>query len=210
MRRLPVYFLVDVSEPIHIEYAKHLLNRFLLGIRKEPYLLETAYISIITFSDNAKMELPLTENPLIESIPQFETKAGKGCSLADAMCLLMDDIDKNVVKTTSEMKGDYKPVVFLLTGGSFIDTPTSVMTRWKLNYNKSTLITISIGEIKKTQLLDNISDAILSCNNIKDEDNACKLLSWIGFYRVEAAICSSAQEAKILFNNDLNHFLKTL
>ncbi len=64
MRRLPVYFLVDVSEPIHIEYAKHLLNRFLLGIRKDPYLLETAYISIITFCSSAQEAKILFNNDL--------------------------------------------------------------------------------------------------------------------------------------------------
>ena len=207
MRRLPVYFLVDTSESADAERINQLLNQFLLGIRQDPYLLEVAYMSLITFSDNAKIELPLTENVKIESIPKFETRKGTGCSLTNVMRLLMDDIDKNVVKTTSERKGDWKPMILLLTNGAFIDSPTEVFARWNIVYSKRThLITIYTNDIVNEPLLREISDAIVSCNDIKDKSS--KFISWISFYDVEAPICSSEQEAKELFNKNLDNFLK--
>lgn len=61
MRRLPIYFLVDISGASDINKLNMCLLKFLLYIRENPYMVETACISIITIGDTAKIVLPLTE-----------------------------------------------------------------------------------------------------------------------------------------------------
>jgi len=64
MRRLPVYLLIDTSgsmtgEPI--EAVKVGLQTMVSALRADPYALETAFLSVITFSDKAVQTVPLTE-----------------------------------------------------------------------------------------------------------------------------------------------------
>lgn len=63
-RRLPVYILIDTSgsmkgEPI--ESVKVGLSDMIASLRLDPYALETACISIITYDKDVKQILPLTE-----------------------------------------------------------------------------------------------------------------------------------------------------
>jgi uncharacterized protein YegL len=64
MRRLPIYLMLDTSgsmmgEPI--EALRTGVQNLISTLRQDPYALETAYISVITFSDNAEQIVPLTE-----------------------------------------------------------------------------------------------------------------------------------------------------
>jgi uncharacterized protein YegL len=57
MRRLPVYLLLDTSgsmsgEPI--ESVKNGMQVLVSALRQDPYALETAYLSVITFDGTAR------------------------------------------------------------------------------------------------------------------------------------------------------------
>ena len=63
-RRLPVYLLLDTSgsmsgEPI--EQVKNGVQMLVASLRQDPYALETAWLSVITFSSGANVAVPLTE-----------------------------------------------------------------------------------------------------------------------------------------------------
>ena len=111
MRRLPVYLLLDTSgsmfgEPI--EAVKNGVQVLVSTLRSDPYALETAYLSIITFNSTAQQVTPLTELSAFQQ-PSFEAS---GCTaLGEALALLANKVDTEVVKTTSEVKGDWKPLV---------------------------------------------------------------------------------------------------
>ena len=64
MRRLPVYLLLDTSGSMYgepIEAVKNGVQTLISTLRSDPYALETAYISIITFNSSAQQITPLTE-----------------------------------------------------------------------------------------------------------------------------------------------------
>src|SRR5258708_8457565 len=63
-RRLPVYLVLDTSgsmtgEPI--EAVRQGVKALLSDLRSDPQALETAYLSVITFSPTAQQVCPLTE-----------------------------------------------------------------------------------------------------------------------------------------------------
>lgn len=104
MRRLPIYFLVDVSESMvgePIQQVQDGMRMIVQKLRTDPYALETAYISVIAFAGKAKSVTPLTE--LYKFYPPT-FPIGGGTSLGAALNFLMDDMDKSLVKTTLEKK----------------------------------------------------------------------------------------------------------
>lgn len=131
MRRLPVYLLVDVSGSMHgepIESVKNGLQMLVSALRKDPQALETAYLSVITFGSSAQQIIPLTELASFQ-IPEI---SASGCTvLGEALKLVCKCRDNEVTKTTAETKGDWRPMVFILTDGVPTDDPTEGIAEFR-------------------------------------------------------------------------------
>ena len=118
MRRLPVYLLLDVSGSMSgeaitaVENGVQTMHSTLIN---NPNALETAYLSVITFSDSAQQVVPLTE--LNQFVPP-RLKTGGTANLGSALKLVAECADREVIKTTSEIRGDWKPFVFIMTDGA--------------------------------------------------------------------------------------------
>lgn len=133
MRRLPVYILIDTSGSMYgepIEAVKNGLQVMTSSLRSDPYALETAYISVITFSSNAKQVTPLTE---INGFQAPAISAGGGTALGEALSLVADCADREVTKTTADVKGDWKPLVFIMTDGVPTDNLEKGIERFNRN-----------------------------------------------------------------------------
>ena len=156
MRRLPVYLLVDVSgsmsgEPI--ESVKNGLQMLVGALRKDPQALETAYLSVITFGSRAKQIIPLTE---LSSLQIPEMMAG-GCTvLGEALELVCDCREKEVVRTTAEQKGDWRPMVFILTDGIPTDDPYESIERFR-SLKWGATVSCAAGPGADKDLLDKIT-----------------------------------------------------
>ena len=64
MRRLPIYFLVDVSESMvgePIEHVQNGMKKIMKELRVDPSALETAFVYVIAFAGKAGSLAPLTE-----------------------------------------------------------------------------------------------------------------------------------------------------
>lgn len=131
MRRLPVYLLLDTSGSMYgepIEAVKNGVQTLISTLRSDPYALETAYLSIITFNSTAQQITPLTE---LATIQQPNIDAG-GCTvLGGALELLAKKVDSEITKTTAEVKGDWRPLVFLMTDGEPTDSITKGLEEFK-------------------------------------------------------------------------------
>lgn len=179
MRRLPIYFLLDVSESMvgdPIEQMQNGIRTIIQELRTDPYALETVYVSVIVFAGKARLLAPLTE--LFKFYPPT-LPIGGGTSLGDALNFLMDEMDQSVQKTTVEVKGDWKPIIFLFTDGTPTDDPHSAFRRWNERYRRqSNLVAISIGDNVDTGLLGEITDNVLRLNDT-DENSFKVFFKWI-------------------------------
>lgn len=117
MRRLPVYLLLDTSGSMRgdpIESVRNGVQVLHSTLRRDPYALELAYISVITFGAKVEQVAPLTEVYLFRPP---ELVAGGGTLLGAALKKVAECADREVKKTTPDEKGDWKPLVFIMTDG---------------------------------------------------------------------------------------------
>lgn len=120
MRRLPVYLLIDTSgsmkgEPI--EAVNTGLQMLVSSLRRDPQALETAYLSIITFDLEARLVLPLT--PVAElQLPLIETPDSGPTMTGAALELVCQRVDTEVRTQSTDIKRDWKPLLFIMTDGA--------------------------------------------------------------------------------------------
>ena len=176
-RRLPVYLLLDVSgsmmgEPIA---AVDTGVQTLVGaLRTDPYALETAYLSVITFESSARQITPLTE---LSTFQAPAISAGGGTSLGAALSLLAQKIDSEVVKTTPEVKGDWKPLVFIMTDGCPTDNWQTGLAEFKKR-KTGIVVACAAGQGADTNVLKQITECVVQLDTA-DSSTIKAFFKWV-------------------------------
>ena len=161
MRRLPVYLLLDCSGSMYgepIEAVKNGVQVLVSTLRQDPYALETAYLSIITFDSSAQQVSPLTE---LSAFQQPNIQASGCTALGEALALLAQKADQEVTKTTMEKKGDWKPLVFIMTDGE----PTDDLNKGLAEFKKrkwGMVVACAAGAGANTDTLKKITECVVS------------------------------------------------
>lgn len=177
MRRLPVYLLLDTSGSMYgepIEAVRNGVQVLVSTLRQDPYALETAYLSIITFDSSAKQVTPLTE---LSSFQEPSIDAN-GCTvLGEALSLLANCVDREVTKTTADVKGDWKPLVFIMTDG----VPTDDITKGLNEFKKrkfGTVVACAAGAGADTNALRQITENVVSLDTA-DSGTIKAFFKWV-------------------------------
>jgi uncharacterized protein YegL len=180
-RRLPVYLLIDTSgsmkgEPI--ESVKVGIEAMLSTLRNDPYALETVNISIITYDRDVNQLLPLT--PIDElQMPEITTPDSGPTHMGAALEMLLEKVDKEVNKGSHDQKGDWMPLLFLMTDGKPSDTQlfNSVVPRVKSN-QFATIVCCAAGPKAKTDDLRNLTDKVYQIDTL-DSASLMKFFTWV-------------------------------
>lgn len=181
MRRLPVYILIDTSgsmkgEPI--ESVKVGLADMVATLRQDPYALETVWISIITYDKEVKQIVPLTALEDLQ-LPNIIVPESGPTFTGLALKVLCEKYDTEVHLSTPTQKGDWMPLLFLLTDGK----PSDIML-----YNNEiqevkrrhfgNIVACAAGPKAKKEPLQKLTDKVFSLDTM-DSSTFKKFFQWV-------------------------------
>lgn len=168
-RRLPVYLMLDCSgsmsgEPI--EAVRVGMKTLLSELKGDPQALETVWLSVITFDSSARQVVPLTELMQFKEPP---VDASGSTALGEALTLLSSCVDKEVKKTTANQKGDWKPLIFLMTDGEPTDSwegPADAIKQKR----PGNFIACGAGPNVNESTLKRMTEAVVRLNSLQPDD----------------------------------------
>lgn len=177
MRRLPVFLLLDTSgsmtgEPI--EQVKNGVQMLVSALRQDPYALETAYLSVITFNSAATETVKLTELTAFQ-VPALA--ASGTTALGDALRLVAEVASAQLAKTTSSSKGDWKPMVFIMTDGAPTDDWQKGLARFRQEkWGVVVGCAVNGGDVKALQEI--AGEAVVKLDT-SDSSAMSKFFKWV-------------------------------
>jgi uncharacterized protein YegL len=189
MRRLPVYLVIDTSgsmtgEPI--EAVKNGVQILLSSLRSDPHALETAYLSVITFGSDAQQLVPLTD---LAAFQEPSITAQGTTALGEALTLVSQCIDREVARSTPEQKGDWKPLVFIMTDGQPTDDWERGLAQFK-STKTGLVIACAAGSGADSNLLKKITEIVVALDTA-DTTTIKSFFKW-----VSASITTSSKKVE--------------
>jgi uncharacterized protein YegL len=154
----------------------------------DPYALETVYLSVILFDDRARQEVPLTE---LMSFQPPDIEAGSTTALGEALRVTKECIEREVKRTTSDSKGDWKPLVFLMTDGAPTDDWQKGLNEFRM-VKTGMVIACAAGHQADTSVLKRISEVVVSLDTA-DSSTISAFFKW-----VSASISTSSKKIDLV------------
>jgi len=164
------------------------VGRIVASLQRDPSALESVYVSVIAFAGKAQVISPLTE---IATFYTPRLPIGGGTELGAALEVLMHEIDTKVVPQTKSQKGDWKPIVFLITDGEPTSPLELSIKQWQEHYAKrATIVAIGLGHGTNYAVLEQLTPHVLAYEGSSDEDFR-KFVDWIS-----ASVKSESQKVE--------------
>ena len=167
-RRLPVYLLLDVSgsmagEPI--EAVRQGMKALVADLKGDAQAIESAHLSVITFGSSATQVSPLTEIGMFQEPP---LNAAGDTKMGAALTLLEQCLENEVRRATPTQKGDWRPLVFMMTDGQPTDSWEDAADRIKLK-KIGNIIACGAGPGADTASLKRITENVVQLSNLQPE-----------------------------------------
>jgi len=160
------------GEPI--EAVKNGVRILVSTLRQDPYALETAFLSVITFDSTARQVAPLTD---LASFQEPALAATGVTALGGALGLLAQRIAAEVATTTADAKGDWKPLVFIMTDGSPTDDWQKGLEQLR-KVRTGVVIACAAGQKADTKVLKQITDVVVQLDTA-DSNTIKAFFKWV-------------------------------
>jgi uncharacterized protein YegL len=176
MRKLSVYFLIDISTPMCGENI-HELN-FALGyminiLRSDAQVLDSLWISIITYGTEVKEIIPLTKLVNIQ-LPELKCSSGGLRNTGKALGFLISQLDKIPLQINLH----HKPLIFLISVRGPNDDELFLEMSSKLLSNEyGNSIAYICDSRSDIDWIKGFSDTIITCNG-DQTDSYRKFFEW--------------------------------
>jgi uncharacterized protein YegL len=181
MRRLPVYFLLDTSGSMNGEPIQA-LNNALAGmvntLRADAQALDSLWLSIITFDKEVKELVPLTELASFQ-LPEVTCPPSGPTNMGEALLLLCTKVAADVRKGSATQKGDWKPLLFIMTDGSPSDLAMFREAVPKVKaLNFGAIVGCAAGTKSKDEFLKELTDTVVHLDTA-DSSTLKQFFRWV-------------------------------
>jgi uncharacterized protein YegL len=200
IRRRPVYLLLDTSSsmfgaPIQaVQQGVHLIHRELLN---NPHAIETVFLSVITFASTAQQIVPLTS---VEAFTPPTLKAEGNTALGAAITLLDESLDRELRANTEGRKGDYRPLVFMLTDGAPTDAWKEPVSKLKARttHKIGSLVALGCGPQANIATLKEMTNDVIKMSDVTP-DSMNQFFKWVSssIQRTSQRIDSKAEDGSL-------------
>ncbi len=141
-----------------------MIHRLLVA---DPQALETVYISIICFSNQA-------DQYQLTALDEFQPpplSANGATAMGDALRVLVQSIEQDLVLNTPAQHGDFRPLVFLLTDGQPTDNYREPLQQLKAlrGSQKPTIVALGCGSEVNTSMLHEVTDNVFLMHTVAPE-----------------------------------------
>ena len=175
-RRLPIYFVMDLSTSMGISGADILLHKSLTktfsSMLTDPMAIETIYASMIGYHDEAFV---ISELKSVTDITVPPLTVGGLTSTGAALSLLAKRMLIDITPNTPTSRGDWRPIAFVLTDGMCTDSlrnGVADITR----ADTGLIYACGIGNKVSIDELKTITDNVILLNDGQSLDH---LFEWI-------------------------------
>ncbi|GAB4548184.1 MAG: VWA domain-containing protein [Anaerolineae bacterium] len=180
IRRRPVYLLLDTSSSMlgsPIQAVEQGLRLIYNELMNNPHAIETVYLSVITFADAARQVIKLCS---VEDFKPPTLAANGSTALGAAMTLLDQVLDRELIANSEGRKGDYRPLVFLLTDGAPTDEWREAVNRLKARKQSKlgAFVALGCGPNVNLAVLREITSEVLIMNDVSS-DSIRQFFKWV-------------------------------
>lgn len=180
-RRLPVYLLLDTSGSMQGEPVTSVnvgLRSMLSALRQSPYALESVFISLVTFDSQVKEVLKLTALEDV-NLPDIQCPTSGATMLGAALEEICEKVEKEVRRSTPDQKGDWRPLLFIMTDGKPSDTLaySEVISRVKACHF-GTIVACAAGPKADTASLQLLTDKVVHLDTM-DSATFSGFFQWV-------------------------------
>ena len=161
-----------------IEAVKNGLDVMVSKLRQDPFALESVFISIIRFDRVAEVILPLTELEQLQ-IPEIEIHQSSPPHTGEALDFLCKNVENEILKSTETQKGDWRPLLFILTRGVPADKEKfkEVVKRVK-SMNFATIVACTAGSRNSEEDLKLLTSNVVHLDTA-DSSTLSSFFKWV-------------------------------
>lgn len=174
-----------IGEPIAA--VRNGLDLMVSSLQQDPQALETAWLSVITFDSDANQVVPLTELADFQA-PQIEARGMT--ALGAGLKLTAEAIGREVRKASANERGDWKPLVFLMTDGMPNDDWKPALGTFRAA-KPGMVVACGAGPEADKSVLQQITEAVVTLDTA-DASTIASFFKW-----VTASIAVSSQKVDL-------------
>ena len=181
MRRLPVYFLLDTSGSMYgepIQALNNALSGMINNLRSDAQALDSLWISIITFDREVKEIVPLTELVHFQ-LPEITCPQSGPTNTGAGLDFIINKVNTDVIKSSPNQKGDWKPLLFVFTDGKPSDIQfyrEKIPQIKALNFGS--IVGCAAGNMANDAMLKELTDNVVHLDSA-DSSTLKQFFKWV-------------------------------